>query len=194
MAWLRGLTLGGVPLPGGPTPVAALPAAVPATDPPLAGLLGEPVLRAYDLDLDVRAGRLTLLAPTGCAPPGVPVRLQTVAGQWLLPVQVNGVSLLAIPDTGSRSTLLSDAAAARLGLDAPVIASTARGVDGQRMTLRQVALRTLAVGPDVTRDMPVSATQLQVAPADMLLGLDWFEGRRVWLSWAAGVMVVRPKT
>ena len=40
--------------------------------------------------------------------------------------------------------------------------------------------------------MPISVTELQIAPADMLLGLDWFSQRRVWLSYAAGLMVVRP--
>ncbi len=189
---LRGLTLGGAPLPGGSVPVAALPG-VPATDPPLAGLLGGPLLRAYDLDLDVPAGRLTLLAPTGCAPAGAVVALQDAGdGDLMLPVRVNGTALLAVPDTGTRITLLSDAAAARLGLDAPVSASTARGIDGQRVTLRHLPLRTLQVGPDLAADMPVSVTMLRIAPAEMLLGLDWFSRRRVWLSHAARLIVMRP--
>ena len=191
-AVLRGLTLGGAPLPGGSVPTAALPG-VPATDPPLAGLLGVPLLRAYDVDLDVRAGRLTLLAPTGCGPAGAAVALQPLTdGDLAVPVRVNGASLLAIPDTGTRVTLLSDAVAARLGLDAPVSASTARGIDGQRATLRHLRLRTLQVGPDRAADMPVSITDLRIAPAEMLLGLDWFSQRRVWLSYAAGLMVIRP--
>ena len=191
-AVLRGLTLGGTPLPGGSVPTAALPG-VPATDPPLAGLLGAPLLRAYDVELDMRAGRLVLLAPTGCAPAGAAVALQPLGnGDLALPVRVNGAVLLAIPDTGTRITLLSDAAAARLGLDAPVSASTARGIDGQRATLRHLRLRTLQVGPDVAATMPVSVTDLQIAPAEMLLGLDWFSQRRVWLSYAAGLMVIRP--
>ncbi len=191
-AVLRGLTLGGVALPGGSVPVAALPG-VPATDPPLAGLLGAPLLRAYDVDLDLRAGRLTLLAPTGCAPDGTAIALRDVGdGNLMLPVRVNGVPLLAVPDTGTRITLLSDDAARRLGLDAPISASTARGIDGQRVPLRHLPLRALQVGPDVVRNMPVSVTDLQIAPADVLLGLDWFEQRRVWLSHAAGLMVTRP--
>jgi len=194
IATLRGLTLGGAPLPGGPTPIAALPTAVPATDPPLAGLLGAPLLQAYDAELDVPGGRLTLLAPTGCAPPGMAVALQDAgAAGLLLPVRVNGTVLLAIPDTGTRITLLSDPAAARLDLDAPISASTARGVDGQRLTLRHLPLRSVQVGGDTVQGLPVSITQLQIAPADMLLGLDWFSQRRVWLSYAAKLMVIRPK-
>ena len=191
---LRGLTLGGLPLPGGSVPVVALPG-VPVTNPPLAGLLGAPLLLAYDVDLDLRAGRLTLLAPTGCAPPGQAVALQVMAdGDTLLPVQVNGAAVLAIPDTGTRATLIADTAARRLGLDGPVAASTARGIDGQRVQLRPVRLRQVRVGGDVSSDMPAAVTALQVVPAEMLLGLDFFLRRQVWISYLARVMVVRPSS
>ncbi len=191
---LRDLTIGGVPLPGGSIPVVALPG-VPSTDPPLAGLLGAPLLAAYDVDLDLRAGRLTLLAPTGCAPPGPAVALQVMAdGGALVSVQVNGMSLLAILDTGTRATLIADSAARRLGLDGPVAASTARGIDGQRMQLRPVRLREMRVGGDVSLNSPVAATALQVEPAEMLLGLDFFLKHRIWISYTAREMVVEPSS
>ena len=62
--------------------------------------------------------------------------------------------MMAIPDAGARVTLLSDAAA-RLGLNAPVFASTASGIDGQRVTLL-----TLQVWPDVARNMLISVSDL----------------------------------
>ena len=191
---LHGLTLGGAPLPGGGVPVVALPG-VPVTDPPLAGLLGAPLLLAYDVDLDLRAGRLTLLAPTGCAPPGSAVALQVMPdGDALLPVRVNGVPVLAIPDTGTRATLIADTAAQRLGLDGPVAASTARGIDGQRMQLRPVRLREVRVGEDISSNVPAATTPLQVEPAEMLLGLDFFLRRHVWLSYTTRSLVVHPKS
>ena len=191
---LRGLVIGGLPLPGGSVPVAALPG-VPATEPPLAGLLGAPLLAAYDVDLDLQAGRLTLLAPTGCAPPGHGVALQVMPdGDALAPVQVNRTPLLAILDTGTRATLIAETAARRLGLEGPVAASTARGIDGQRMQLRPVRLREVRVGGDVSLDVPAAVTALQVEPAEMLLGLEFFLRHRVWISYAARGMVVRPAT
>jgi len=176
-------------------PVADLPG-VPTTEPPLAGLLGGPLLAATDVMLDVAAGRMTLLAPTGCAPlGGTPVPLAPLAGgDYAFTLLVNGSPVLAIPDTGARLTLLSSQAARRLGLNGPVAASTARGVDGQRVPMRPLTLRTLQVGSDVARNMPISATDLQIAPAEMLLGLDWFRRRRVWLSYATGRMAVWPPT
>ncbi len=189
---LRGLAVGGVPLPGGSVPVVALPG-VPVTEPPLAGLLGAPLLEVYDVDLDLRAGRILLLAPTGCAPPGPAVELQVLPnGDALAPVRINGAPVLAIPDTGTRATLIADTAARRLGLDGPVAASTARGIDGQRMQLRPVRLRELRVGGDVSLDVPAAVTALQVGPAEMLLGLDFFLRHRVWISYVARGMVVRP--
>ncbi len=193
-AIMPGLTLGGAPLPGGSVPVTGFPVAL-TTEPPMAGVLGSNLLKSYDIDLEVQAGRMTLLAPTGCAPDGgTAIVLQSIPGDdRALTVLVNGVPLLALPDTGTRITLLSNQAARQLGLNAPVTASTARGLDGQRVPLRHLPLRSLQVGEDVSRGMPVSVTDLQIAPAEMLLGLDWFSQHRVWISYAAGMMVVRPR-
>lgn len=192
---LDSLHVGGIAVPAGSVPVADLPG-VPTTEPPLAGLLGGPMMAAADVMLDVAAGHVTLLAPSGCAPAGgTAIALAPLAdGDYAFTLLVNGSPILAIPDTGARLTLLSNQAARRLGLTGPIAASTARGVDGQPIPMRPLTLRTLQVGSDVTRDMSVSATDLQIAPAEMLLGLDWFRHRRVWLSYATGRMVVWPAT
>lgn len=187
---LRGLRLGGAPLPDRSAPVSDLPG-VPGVEPPLAGLLGAPLLTAYDVDLDVPAGRMALHDAVGCAgaPPGIMEELPlevTPAGEALMPVTVNGQTLLAVPDTGSRGTIVTDAAAARLGLRGPVAASTARGIDGLPMPLRYVRLRELRVGRDVTTDMPASVAPVQLGRGDMLLGLDWLGRRRMWISYESG--------
>ena len=195
---LRDIRVGGAAVGDRNAPVLALPG-LPAMDPLVAGLLGAPMLLAYDMDLDVPAGRMALHDPRGCAGPPWPgpasvLRLHvTPEGERLLPVTVNGQPLLALLDTGARGTILTDAAAARLGLRAPVAASTARGVDGQRMELRYVTMRELRVGADVARDVPVSVAPVQVGRADLLLGLDWVGQRRVWISYAGGWVAVAPR-
>ena len=188
---LRGMTLGGAPVAGGSVPVSALQH-LPVTDPPLAGLLGANLLASYDLELDFGAGRLTLLAPTGCptlAGAAMPLR-PIPGGDYAVDVLVNGAPVLALPDTGSRQTLLSTEAARRLGLDAPIAASTTHGVDGQRVPMRFVQLRSVQVATDRARSMPASVTELRLEPVEMLLGLDWFRQRRVWLSHAGAAMVI----
>ena len=194
---LHGVTLGPVRLPPAPTPVAPLPA-VPHVAPMLAGLLGAPLLENFDLDLDVAAGRLDLFQAGGCggALPDLAAR-QTVInlaitpdGQALLPVAINGLTVVALLDTGSRATLLTAGAARRLGLSAPESANTARGVDGERVPVGHTRVQALAVGNDIRRNVPISISPLDLGPADMLLGFDYLRQRRVWFSLVNQLLVI----
>jgi hypothetical protein len=43
----------------------------------------------------------------------------------------------------------------------------------------------LRIGPDATRDPRIWVASVRVVPiVDMLLGVDWLQSRRVWLSYA----------
>ena len=183
---LSRVAVGGAPVPPGPAPVAPLPG-VPRTNPLLAGIVGAPLAVAYDLDVDVPAGRLALYEP-GCAAPFPAGPAQALAPSpedgLLLPVELNGQPLLAVVDTGSRATLLSQRAADRLGLGGPVSANTARGVDGEALTLQHIRVRSLRLGTEVLVDTPVSITPLQTDRAELLLGLDVLGRRRFFLSYA----------
>lgn len=187
---LRGLTVGGAALPDSVVPVALLPG-VPRLDPPLAGLLGAPLLAAYDVDLDVPRGRMTLYDARDCGavPPPMPppfdvLQLElTPEGEALVPVEINGQRFLALLDTGSRATILTEQAAQRLGLAGPASANLARGVDGVPLPVRHVRVRTMRVGTDVVANAPVSVSALQLGRGDMLLGLDYLGRRRVWISY-----------
>lgn len=194
---LEGVRLGGVRLDPAPTPVAALPA-LPHVTPMLVGLLGSPLLTRFDLDLDVAAGRVGLYEAGACGPavPALAPRVTAIPLQVtpdlaaLLPVRVNGQELLALLDTGSRATLLTEDAARALGLRAPLSANTARGVDGELLPVAHLRVREMAVGDDVRRDVPVSISPLQLPRADMLLGLDYLRQRRVWISLVSGLLVI----
>ncbi len=111
-------------------------------------------------------------------------------GTPLLPVRVNGQTLLALLDTGSRATLLTEDAARRLGLSAPISANTASGVDGERLPVGHLRVDELAVGDDVRRGAPVSIAPLQVGRAEMLLGFDYLRQRRMWISLTTGRLVI----
>ena len=189
---LPGLRLGGAAMPDQTAPVMPLPTAL-TTDPPLAGLLGASLLSGFDLDVDVPGGRLALWPSASCTPPplhgtSLPLALSP-AGEAFVPVHVNGQPLLALLDTGSRATILEQAAARRLGLDAPISANTAAGVDGARLPIGHTRAR-LALGDEAAADAPVSIAPLQLERGDMLLGLDQLGRRRFWLGYAAGVVVV----
>jgi len=195
---LRGLMIGGAWMADASVPVAELPG-VPRMEPPLAGLLGAPLLAAFDLDLDVPHGRMALYDAFGCGaslppvpPPYSVLPLDvTPEGEAFISVQINGVRLLALIDTGSRATILTEQAALRVGLGGPAPASAAaptsvnvaRGVDGVPMPVRHLRASTMQVGTEVLTDAPVSVSPLQLDRGDMLLGLDYLGRRRVWVSY-----------
>jgi predicted aspartyl protease len=189
---LTALRLGDAPMPSQLAPVAPLPLDLPMT-PPLAGLLGASLLSRFDLEVDIPGRRIALWSPDSCAgQPGISLPLTlSRASEPFIPVQVNGQTLLAEVDTGSRASILSTAAARRLGLDAPISANTATGVDGTRLPIGHTRMM-FALGGDKPEDMPVSISPLQLDRGDMLLGLDQLGRRPFWLNYAAGTAVFGP--
>lgn len=186
---LPGLRLGGAAMPDLSAPVLSLPVTLDVT-PPLAGLLGASLLSRFDLELDVPAGRITLWTPGDCTTPHgtmLPMEVSR-AGEPFIPVRINGQPLLALLDTGSRATILSDTAAQRLGLSAPLSANTAPGVDGTHLPIRHTRVR-LALGDEPPTDTPVSIAPLQLDRGDMLLGLDQLSRRPVHILYGRGVAV-----
>ncbi len=192
---LDDVRLGPVRLDRALTPVSALPL-IPSVSPPVAGLIGAPLLDRFDLDLDVPAGQLGLYAAGACegpafAPPTTTVALTILADrQALLPVEIDGVEIMALLDTGSRATLLTEDAARRLGLRAPASANTARGVDGTVLPVGHVRVRSMRVGDDLRHDVPLSIAPVQLGRADLLLGLDFLRLRRVWISYVTARLVL----
>ena len=192
---LPGLRLGGAPMPGLIAPVAPLPVDLAMT-PPLAGLLGASLLARFDLDLDVPGLRLRLWTAADCPAPleGTRVALEvSQQGEAYLPVRVNGQVLLALLDTGSRPTMLSEDAARRMGLSAPVSANTAPGVDGRLLPVGHLRVR-LGLGDEAAADTPVSMAPVQLEHGDMLLGMDSLARRRIWVSYARREAVFGPPT
>ena len=190
---LPGLRLGGAAMPDLLSPVAPLP--VPfSVQPVLAGLLGAPLLSRFDLDIDAPGERLSFFLPANCEPPfrGTVLPLEVSPRQEpFVPVRVNGETLLALLDTGSRGTILGESAARRLRLHAPVLASPAIGVDGTPQPMGQATVR-LALGDEAPVETPVSVSALQLERGDMLLGMDAMRRRRVWLGYARGEVLFSP--
>lgn len=193
---LRDLRISALPLPDSSAPVAALPG-VPRVEPPLAGLLGGQFLGAYDLDLDVAHGRMALYDALGCAAPPFPLPYDVLPltvspeGDVFVTVRINGLDLLALVDTGSRASIITEQAAERLGLGGPGSANLAQGVDGSTLPVRHVRVRLLQVGAERIADAPISVSPLLLGRGDMLLGLDYLGRRRVWISYRTGRVLIR---
>ena len=198
----RSFSLGGVPLVRrtlhGDTSltVAEIPGAS-GSAPLIDGLLGRDYLSVFDLDLNVPEGRLTLFKVGGCAGRFLPWQqgyaaipaTTPIESALMLAVEVDGVSLRALLDTGANVSLIAAPGMYRLGLDPRGTASDptvqGSGVGPRVLTMQHHAFRTLKIGA-LTLDQP----RLLVAPvrltpvADMLLGIDWMVSRRVWISYA----------
>ena len=201
-ALLPGLSLGG-PGPGGvemgprSVPVSPLPG-LPDVDPPLAGLLGASLLARYDLDLDLPGGRVALHevrdCPGGVRPFPAPYVMAplflTPQGEPFVTVLVDGTPMEALVDTGSRGTVLTEAAAARAGLR-PVGDGVTRGAEGASMALRTAVIGEMRLGWEALRGVTVGVAPLRLARGDMLLGADYFAGRRVWLSYSGRRLFVQ---
>jgi predicted aspartyl protease len=187
---LPGLRLGGAAMPDLGAPVLPLPITLDVT-PPLAGLLGASLLSRFDLELDVPAGRLALWTPGDCTMPRGTVLPMEVsrAGEAFVPVRINGQSLLALIDSGSRATILSDKAARMLGLKVSISLHKAPGVDGAQLPIGNTESVRLALGDEPSQQTAISIAPLQLDHGDMLLGLDQLSRRPVSILYGRGSAV-----
>lgn len=160
------------------------------------GLLGASLLAEFDLDLDLPNRRLDLYERMDCpsfTPPwsGHFTTLETtrsLSSHPFFPIQLNGHTLSASLDTGAQRTVLSAAAAKRAGIGAasrlPGAEIRAQGATGETLPAEMHALR-LSVG-DISGAMAVMVTPLALPnDIDALLGADFLQTHRVWLSYGS---------
>jgi hypothetical protein len=124
----------------------------------------------------------------------VPITMPTESA-ILLTVDVDGVRLRALLDTGANTSLIAAPGMYRLGLDKRGMASEpsvpASGVGPGVLSTQPHAFRTMKIGA-----LTIDAPRFLVAPvrltpiADMLLGCDWMLTRRIWISYATKQMFV----
>lgn len=153
----------------------------------MAGLIGADFLSLYDIDLDIPHRRLTLYRVNHC--PGLtplwPGRFTSVkmslghARRPTIPVELDGVPLQAIFDTGASQMILSKASVIRLGAG-----GAAHYYSAER----------LRVGDEVFGGARAILQDLPVGDAEMLIGEDYMLTRRFWLSYATGTLFIQPNT
>ena len=170
----------------------------------VAGLLGTDWLADFDVDLDVPHRRLALWRVQGCGERFDPLQgrhfalplIRTRRGRVLVPIKVDQTGLFAYLDSGAVATIVTAAAAERLGVTDAALAKDpggiGLGVDMRRLGFRWHRFAEVAIGPERFRNitLPVSAVQVQVAGA--LLGADYLAHHRVWVSLAAQRVLIEP--
>ncbi len=161
------------------------------------GLLGRDFLSAFDLDLDVPREALTLYDVRDCSgrflpwtEPYVSVPVDTPADNALVvPVELDGVPLRALLDTGAGQTLVAAPGMARLGLGLDRLNGdprrTVSGMGPHTVMMWEHKFQALRIGGETFANPFLLVAPIQLAPiSDMLLGADWLRRRRVWISYA----------
>lgn len=173
-------------------------------DPPVAGLLGADRLANFDVELDLPHGRMTLWDVSHCEGDFVPWTAPHFAvplvranpNRMLLHVEVDGQPVTALVDWGARSTVVTTAAAERLGVTAAMLAQdrggTSRGVDQTPVAFHLHAFAQIRIGNEVFHHISTEVADLHVTDVGMLLGADYARTRRIWLSYATRQMFVLP--
>jgi hypothetical protein len=200
----RSLSLGGVPLVrrtlnrDTSLTVGVLPRARVGSQ-VIDGLLGRDYLSLFDLDLDMPARALTLYQVHDCSGrflpwhenyDAVPVTILDKGKALLLTVVVDGTPLRAMLESGAGSSLLGKLGIFHLGLTPENLASDPSdevgGFGPRLVTMHRHRFRSLRVGNQTIASPVIWAEPVLLAPPvlDMLLGADWIEGKRIWISYA----------
>lgn len=154
------------------------------------GLLGANYLSAWDVELDLAAGRIALYAPAPCADGGIAwprrpsaVRIEVGAkGRALLPMTLDGTRVRALLDTGASRTVMALATARRLyGIapDSPGLRpqTEMRTSDGGALTTFRKTFSSLSLGGISFRNPDIDLIEMRVPPGqeppfDLILGVE----------------------
>ena len=158
------------------------------------GLLGADILLAFDIDIDVPGGKLTLYRRRICpdmrppwAEPAIEITgVRARRDRLLVPFQLDDVPGMAILDTGAQANVIGIDMARRMGLDQPTLANDPavrqHGVGPGETISRLHQFRSLRIGP-VTQEYPrIAVMTSDFGLGDALIGEPFLQGRRVWLA------------
>jgi predicted aspartyl protease len=169
----------------------------------LHGLLGVDVFDQYDVEFDFLAGRMTFYDASACAggasPPwkGPYETLRAIAdrdGRLTIPVTLEGKAFKALIDTGSPYTFLSRRAARALGLSDMALKSgvsgLARNRDDDVHEYRRRRFDSFTVGSRTFPGLELAVLDDPSIP-DVLIGNDYLQSHRMWLSYRTGTVFLQ---
>lgn len=164
-----------------------------------AGTIAADVLRAYDVDFDFGGGKVNLVSPDHCVGKVITWQTSAVAvvamtvtpeGRIVLPLTVDGHSLMAVLDTGSATSSITQSAAHSIG--------AASASTGSEQQFQAVALDAISVtNPKfnvVTRLIDSTNKPLDASNgADMTLGLNVLKHLHLYVAYHERRLYITPK-
>jgi predicted aspartyl protease len=169
------------------------------------GLLGADILLAFDIDLDLPAHRITFYRARSDCPQATPpwtepyigvAGIATQRDRLLVPFELDGVPGIGVLDTGAQISSISQRMVTRLGLAEGELAADrtvmAHGAAPDQVAVRIHRFREFRVGPAVMQWPVLPVVPMTGSMGDALVGADFLQGRRVWLSFATHRIFVTP--
>lgn len=172
-------------------------------NPPVVGLLGADHLAEFDIELDIPHHAMTLWRIGSCFGDFVPWQaahyVLTLArykpNRLVTHVTIDGQLVTALVDWGARSTTITSATAAALGVTDDMLAQDragrSHGVDENEVPTRVHRFSELDIGPVRFHNIVLEVAPLRVTDVGMLLGADYVSTRHVWLSYATEQLFVQ---
>lgn len=157
------------------------------------GLLGSDILLAFELDIDAPDGKLTLYRNRLCPSARPPWREPAIeilgvhrrGDKLLVPFTLDNVAGMGIVDTGARTNVIGHNMARRMNLDEQAMTHDPiihlKGTGG----VSNAHLHTFGlwqIGPIADVGIPLPVMPEDFGIGDALIGVQFLEGRRVWLS------------
>ena len=158
------------------------------------GLLGADILLGFDLDIDVPDHKLTLYRSRICpniTPPWPEPAIEIIGvrarkDRLLLPFELDNVPGEALLDTGAQGNVLGVDMARRMGLDDQTMAGDPavrqRGVGPGEAVSHLHQFKLLRIGPVAEESPRLAVLDSDFGVGDALIGEQFLQGRRVWMS------------
>ncbi len=172
---------------------------VGGSDTGYAGLLGQNILGLADVEYDLPHGFVRLMKGDGCKDGGVaywagtkPVTLvpiEPMEGRQrhtIGTITINGVKIKAVFDTGAQGSLLTLAAAKRIGIipDSPGVVPDgfAYGLGQNRVRAWRTRFQSIDIGGEAIPRPWITIADQVFDGADMLIGIDFFLTHRLYVD------------
>jgi len=200
----NGITLGGRDFPLPSVTVGEFEINRPANQ-TVDGLLGADLLLAFDADIDLLHGQLALYLPRPGCPQAAPpwqqpfIRLAGITTQGdriMLPFELDGVTGTGVLDTGAQLSSISQQMAERVGLGDDALSADrtvmAHGAAREQVAVHFHRFSEFRVGPASMHEPLLPVVPMTEGMGDALIGADFLQGRRAWLSYSTQQVLVTP--
>lgn len=162
------------------------------------GVLGNDVMHKFTITLNYSAGSVTF-GRISVAPHSVPIKLRRIGNLYFAHLNLNGVPLTFLLDTGTNFSVLSNSGWSRLNQDKEIL-SVIDGVrsSGTSAPSKLVCIRKMINGPNSYENLPMrvepstSPDLFSDPDVDGLLGSDFFRQFVVSLDLANDSLYLSP--